>query len=272
MKPSAFDFVRPEALPAALALLAGPRAALPLAGGQSLLVLLRLRLTEADLLVDVGRLPELGGAALAGGCARIGAATTHAAIEDGLVPDASRGLMRHVAAGIAYRAVRNLGTIGGSLALADPSADWPLCLLALDAAVVLHGPRGARQVAIDDFLLSAFSTRLAADEILTAIEIPELAAGSRWGYAKLARKHGAFADSLAAVVWPAGGTPRVALGATMGRPVLLPRTQAALPGSDAALDAAMRADIGDADPDADAYRGRCHVATLRQAIRAMERQ
>jgi carbon-monoxide dehydrogenase medium subunit len=270
VKPSAFDFVRPDALTGALSVLAGPRAAVPLSGGQSLLVLLRLRLTAPELLVDVARLPELAGAVRSAGSMRIGAATTHAAIEDGLVPDTSLGLMRHVAAGIAYRAVRNLGTIGGSLALADPSADWPLCLLGLEATVLLHGPGGERRVPVDDFLISAFTTTLAADEILTAVHVPDLPVGSRWGYAKLARKHGAFADSLAAVVWPAGGAPRVVLGATMTRPVLLRRTQDVLAGAPGQLEAAAAADVADADPDADSFRRRCHLATIRQAVRQLE--
>lgn len=278
MKPSAFDFVRPAALPEALAALSGPDAGVPLSGGQSLLVLLRLRLTAVERLVDVARLPELAGTARSQGGMRIGAATTHAAIEDGLVPDTSLGLMRHVAAGIAYRAVRNLGTIGGSLALADPSADWPLCLLALDAAVLLRGPggerlvapAGERRIAIDDFLVSAFTTSRATDELITGVVVPDLPAGSRWGYAKLARKHGAFADSLAAVVWPAGAAPRVALGATMTRPVLLRRTQDALAGAGGALDDAMAADVADADPDADSFRRRCHLATIRRAVSQME--
>jgi carbon-monoxide dehydrogenase medium subunit len=282
VKPTAFDFERPDALPAALELLAEPAASVPLSGGQSLLVLLRLRLTAPERLVDVARLPELIGATRSAGVMRIGAATTHAAIEDGLVPDTTLGLMRHAASGIAYRAVRNLGTIGGSLALADPSADWPVCLLALDASVRLHGPAGERRVKIDDFLISAFTTALVPGEILTAVQVPDLPEGSRWGYAKLARKHGAFADSLAAAVWPSGGTPRVVLGATTTRPALLRRTQQALvtrqalatqqAGAErtAAIEAAMAEDVAEADPDADAYRRRCHLATVRRAVRQME--
>jgi aerobic carbon-monoxide dehydrogenase medium subunit len=269
VKPSTFDFVRPDALAGALDVLAGTSAAVPLSGGQSLLVLLRLRLTAPERLVDVARLPELTGAIQSAGSIRIGAATTHAAIEDGLVPDASLGLMQRVASGIAYRAVRNLGTIGGSLALADPSADWPLCLLALDATVILHGPAGERRVPVDDFLVTAFTTTLAAGEVLTGVNVPDLPAGSRWGYAKLARKHGAFADSLAAVVWPAGGTPRVALGATMTRPVLLRRTQEALAAT-GQWESAAATDVADADPDADTFRRRCHLAIIRRAVRQME--
>ncbi len=266
MKPSVFDFARPATLPDALAML--DDTAVPLSGGQSLLVLLRLRLTTPEMLVEVARLPELTATGQAEGRVRYGAATTHAAIEDGVVPDASCGLMQRAASGIAYRAVRNLGTIGGSLALADPAADWPLCLLALDAAVVLQGPDGARLVGMDAFLISAYTTALQPGEIITAIEVPVLPPGSRWGYCKLARKHGAFADSLVAAVWPMGGAPRIALGATMRRAVLLRRTMAALVAGDG-LDAVMAAEIAEADPDADSYRLRCHLSTLRKALREM---
>jgi aerobic carbon-monoxide dehydrogenase medium subunit len=267
VKPSAFEFVRPATLPDALAML--DDSAVPLSGGQSLLLLLRLRLTAPETLVDIARLPELAASSLVEGSVRYGAATTHASIEDGLAPDASRGLMRFAASGIAYRAVRNLGTIGGSLALSDPAADWPLCLLALDATLLLQGPDGVRRVGMDAFLVSAFTTALQPGEIITAIDVPVLPEGSRWGYRKLARKHGAFADSLAAAVWPAGGAPRVALGATMRRAVLLRRTMAALDGARDGLDAAMEADVAEADPDADSYRLRCHLATLRKALQEM---
>ena len=262
MKPAPFDFVRPDSLPKAIGMLAGPDVSVPLSGGQSLLVLLRLRLTAPERLVDVARLPELTGAVRLAAGVRIGAATTHAAIEDRAVGDPSLGLMPQVASGIAYRAVRNLGTIGGSLAMADPSADWPLCLLVLDAAVVLHGPAGERLVQVDHFLVSAFTTTLGVGEIITAVQVPELPPGSRWGYAKLARKHGAFADSLAAVVWPVGGAPRVALGATMTRAVSLPRTQDALAaqwqaGQPDSLD--LRRYRRRQSPTRMTYRRRCHL-------------
>ncbi len=267
MKPSAFDLVRPTSLPEALTALGSGNAA-PLAGGQSLLVLLRLRLAGAETLVEIARLPELSGAEAMADRVRYGAATTHAAFEDGLVPDASAGLMRRVAAGIAYRAVRNLGTIGGSLALADPSADWPCCLLALDACAVLRGPNGERRVPLDAFLISAFVTDLQPAEMVAAVEIPHLPQDARWGYAKLARKHGAFADSLAACTRVAGGAARVVLGATATRAVRLARTEAALDAG-TATDAALAADVAEADPDADAYRARCHQATVRRALREM---
>ncbi len=266
MKPSAFGLVRPRGMADALEALRAGAGAAPLAGGQSLLPLLRLRLTALDTLVEVARLPELAGGTVVERGVRYGAACKHAAFEDGAMPDASLGFMRQVAAGIAYRAIRTMGTIGGSLALADPAADWPAALLALDAVVILLGQAGERRVAMDDFLVGAFTTALEPGELIAAIEVPALPSLSRWGYAKLARKHGAFADSLAACVWPKGGAPRVVLGATTGRPVLLRRTMAAWADGDAWREAAMAADVADAEPDADAFRRRCHMATLRRAL------
>ncbi|HTH95764.1 MAG TPA: FAD binding domain-containing protein [Stellaceae bacterium] len=269
MKPSSFEYQRPDSLAAAMAALAGQEAT-PMSGGQSLLILLRMRMTEASTLIDVSRLPELSASSLDQGILRIGAGTTHAAIEDGLVPDASCGMMARVAGGIAYRAVRNVGTIGGSLALSDPAADWPVCLLALGASVVVQGESGERRHAMADFLTGTFTTLLEPGELLTRIEMPALPTGSRWGYAKLARKHGAFADSLGAAVLPAGGDPRMVLGATMEHARLLTRSMEALArdpdlGWDV-LAPILRDDIAEADPNADAYRLRCHVATLRKAL------
>ena len=266
MKPSAFTYVRPAALPEAFAALAGDLPPLPIAGGQSLLVLLRLRLTAATGLLDIGRLPGFAGSESCVGGMRYGAGCTHASFEDSVAADITQGFMSHVAAGIAYRAVRSMGTIGGSLALADPAADWPVGLLALGADVVVEGASGQRRLPIDGFLVGAFTTALEPGEMITAIEVRSLPPGSRWGYGKLARKHGAFADSLAACVWPAGGMPTVVLGATTSRPVLLRRTMAALPTSSGLPEAEMAADVVEAEPDADAYRRRCHLATLRKAL------
>ena len=267
MKASQFALVRPASLDAARAALRGT-GAMAIAGGQSLLVLLRLRLTAAETLVDLGALPGLDTTRETPASIIFGAATTHSQIEDGALPDPSLGLMPHVAANIAYRAVRNFGTIGGSLALADPAADWPLCLLALDAT--LHLASGLA-MPINEFLDTAFTTHLPPGDLITAIEVPRLPPGSRWGHRKLARKHGAFADSLAAAVWPTGSTPRIALGATSRRPHLLGRTMAALAANPdtADLSKPLAADIADADPDADDYKARCHLATLQRAIAQM---
>jgi carbon-monoxide dehydrogenase medium subunit len=254
VKPSAFTLLRPTGLDATLAALADDNAT-PIAGGQSLLVLLRLRLTAAHTLVDLTN-AGLAHTTETPASVLFGAATTHAMIEDGRVPDPSLGLMPRVAAGIAYRAIRNVGTIGGSLALADPAADWPLCLLALNATIHTACPTGRRQIAIDDVLDTAFTTRLAPGELITAIEVPRLPPGTRWGYQKLARQRGAFADSLAIAIQPPNSPPRIALGATSRRPHILPDITAAA--------------IALADPDADPHKARCHLATAQRALAQLQ--
>lgn len=159
MKPRAFEYIRPGSLEEAVKIIAdGGGMAKLLAGGQTLLPMMNLRLAWAETLVDISRLPELQGVEETANEVRIGAAVCHAAIEDGDVPDPSNGLMRQVASQLAYRGVRNRGTIGGSLALSDPSAEWPTVLTALDAVIELYGPTGVREVAINDFVLGAYDT------------------------------------------------------------------------------------------------------------------
>ncbi|MCK8784498.1 FAD binding domain-containing protein [Roseomonas sp. NAR14] len=269
MKPPAFDYARPATLPEAFAALLGTEGAMALGGGQSLLPMLGLRVAAPSLLVDLARLPGLREVTETAARIRIGAGVTHAAIEDGVVADPSRGMLRRVAAGIAYRAVRNFGTIGGAVALADPAADWPACLLALDAVAIIAGPDGERRLPLEALLLGAYTTALEAGEILLGFDVPRLGAASRWGWCKLARKQGAYADSIGAVVLPGDGAPpRIVLGATTSRPALLPHAAAALARGEAGatLRDALLGDIEAAEPDADSYRRRCHLATVQRAI------
>jgi aerobic carbon-monoxide dehydrogenase medium subunit len=273
MKPARFDYVRPQNLAEAIATLQrDDKTSAVLAGGQSLIVLLGLRVASFDLLVDVGRIAELQAVDDMSDRVFLGAATTHAAIEDGKVPDPSGGLMRDVAANIAYRAVRNHGTIGGSIALADPAADWPACLMALGATCVVRGPRGTRTQAVVDFIRGPYDTTLAPGEIITGFDIRKLNAGSRSAYAKVARKSGAFATSIAAVVDRAEGTPPVVvLGGTGSRAQVLPtvgnillRTRAR---DEPQLRSAIARDLAAVEPTADAYQQRLHTATVLRAIR-----
>ena len=145
MKPAPFDYIRPKSVAEASVAL-GRRGATTaaIAGGQSLLPMLSLRVALTDLLVDISRLDDLKVVTETPDSLWLGALTTHATIEDGKVPDIFDGLMRRVAGQISYRAVRNHGTIGGSVALADPAADWPACLIALDASVRVVGRNGVR--------------------------------------------------------------------------------------------------------------------------------
>jgi carbon-monoxide dehydrogenase medium subunit len=220
MKAAAFDYVRPPDLRAALKLLSeGGGDAKPLAGGQSLGPMLNLRLARPKLLVDVSRLPELRRIEDTGDAWRIGAAVTHSELEDAAGKFEGAELVPLVAAGIAYRSVRNRGTIGGSLAHADPAGDWPLALAALGATVVIAGAAGERTVPADRFMQAAFTTALGDGEVIAAVAVPKLSKARRFGYYKFCRKTGEFPEASAcAVLDPERRISRVFLGATDGKP------------------------------------------------------
>src|SRR5215470_16970794 len=224
MKAAAFDYARPRDVAEAVALLAQAKGgAKALAGGQSLGPMLNLRLTRPVLLVDVSRLDELRAIEDAGDAWRIGAAVTHAQIEDADGALGGGAMLVEVAAGIAYRAVRNRGTIGGSLAHADPAGDWPLALAALGADVALRGPAGERTVSAGRLITAAFTTEIKDDEVATAVLVPKLSGSARCGYFKFCRKTGEFPDASAAVVIdPNRHATRVYLGALSGAPQPLP--------------------------------------------------
>jgi carbon-monoxide dehydrogenase medium subunit len=181
MIPAKFDYVRPSSLDEAVqALAAGDEEAKVIAGGQSLLPLLRLRLAYPSLLVDVGGLGELAGVRDAGDVLVIGAMTTHyALIRDPLIREHC-GLIAAAAATVADPAVRHRGTIGGSLAHADPAGDLPAVISALDATLIAAGPGGDREIAVADFFVDYLTTALQPGEILTAIRVPKLGPG--WGF------------------------------------------------------------------------------------------
>ena len=222
MKPSPFEISRPQTLEAAQAALRGnDHGAKLISGGQSLGPMLNLRLARPARLVDVTALPGLGDVRRTDSHVEIGAAVTHARIEDGEVPDPIAGMLRHVAAGIAYRAVRNKGTIGGSLCHADPAADWVTAMTALGAVLVVRGSTGAREIAMAGFMLGAYRTAMAEDEVLTTIRIPRYSDQARWGYYKICRKVGEFADAIAAFVAdPESRTCRAVFGSTGGAPLV----------------------------------------------------
>jgi aerobic carbon-monoxide dehydrogenase medium subunit len=181
MIPAKFDYVRPSSIGAAVTALAGGGDdAKVIAGGQSLLPLLRLRLAYPELLVDVGGLDDLVGVTDAGEDLLIGARTTHyQLVHDPLVAQHC-GLLAEAAATVADPAVRHRGTLGGSLAHADPAGDLPAVALALDATLIAHGPSGERQIAARDFFVDYLTTSLQPGEILTGVRVPKL--GSGWGY------------------------------------------------------------------------------------------
>lgn len=222
MKPARFDYERPTGLDAAVALLGGGGFAKVLAGGQSMGPMLNLRLVQPELLVDVSGIPELKRVEEDGDSLVLGACITHAAIEDGRVPDVTGGVLPRVAADIAYRAVRNRGTIGGSLAHADPAADWMTCFAALDAEAVIFGASGRRKEPVDRFMVGVFETTLEADEILEAVRIPRLSRSALWGFCKISRKTGEFAHAMAAVLSdPENAVCRLVVGATDSTPIVV---------------------------------------------------
>ncbi len=220
MKSAPFDYLAADDLADAGALLR--EGGKPVAGNQSLGPMLNLRLVRPGRLVDLSGLPELRRVEEREDCVRLGAAITHAEIEDGEAADPTGGWLRAAAAGIAYRAVRNRGTLGGSLAHADPAADWVIVMTGLCATALLAGPEGARRVPLEDFVTGPFATALGEGEILTAVEVPRPGRGARWGYWKFARQVGEFAKASAAVlVDREAGRLRCAVGALGRQPLLL---------------------------------------------------
>jgi carbon-monoxide dehydrogenase medium subunit len=221
MKPAPFAYERPADVNGALALLAEDNAKI-IAGGQSLGPMLNLRLIEPALLVDITALAELKQAERDGSELVLGACVTHADIEDGRIPDLTRGALEGVAANIAYRAVRNRGTLGGSLSHADPAADWVSALAALGATITLRSARGVRKIETERFIVGALETALAPDEIAETIHIPARASSAHWGYFKSCRKTGEFAHAIAAIlIDPSAATARVVIGAIEKPPIVM---------------------------------------------------
>ncbi|MBL6615042.1 MAG: FAD binding domain-containing protein [Reyranella sp.] len=234
MKPAPFTYARPTDWSDAVKLVAA--GARPGAGTQSLGPLLNLRLAQPGAIADLRHLPDYAGVTVADGVVRIGAGTTHAAIEDGAVPGRLGAIMAGVARGIAYRPVRNRGTIGGSLAHADPAADWVAVAPALGATVVALGPRGERRIAAAGFVTGIFETALDAGELLRFVEVPVLPAEARWGHWKFCRKVGEFSKATACVLALPDQAPRAVLAALDGRPVVIEDASALV--RDPALEAA----------------------------------
>lgn len=262
MKSAAFDYLRAETLAEAVALLDSETR--PFLGGQSLSPMMNLRLARPARLLDLKPL-RLRDVAADAQHFHLGAGHTHAAIEDGVFEDFSGGLLPHVARGIAYRGVRNRGTLGGSLAHADPAADWLTVLVLLGGTVRTN----ARAIAAEDFCTGAYATALGTNEILTGVDFPRLSAAARWGFRKINRKTGAFADALGGAVLD-GGLARVVAGAIEAPPMLLPETSAALRdrGVDAAIDAA-RVECEALLPHLDADGRRLRAVAVTRALEAL---
>jgi len=261
MIPAKFDYVKPSSVGEAVQVLAsGGEDAKVIAGGQSLLPLLRLRLSYPDLLVDVGALDELRGVADVGDELLIGARTTHyQLVHDPLVGEHC-GILAEAAATVADPAVRHRGTLGGSLAHGDPAGDLPAVAVALGATMVARGLGGERRIAASDFFLDYLTTALQPGEILTGVRVPKL--GGDWGYRyeKFHRTAQAWAIvGVAALARRSNGhvaEARVGLTNMGSVPVRASAVEAAAAGAEATRDALNAAAAGAADgtePPADLH-------------------
>jgi carbon-monoxide dehydrogenase medium subunit len=273
MKPVNFDYARPADVAAVLALLGDDSRTVKLmAGSQSLGPMLNMRLVQPDLVVDLTGVTELRRVEETADDLVLGACITHADIEDERVPDVTRGALPTVASGIAYRAVRNRGTIGGSLTHADPSADWVSMMAAVGARVRLRGPAGERTLPVEQYIVGALEVDLAANEMLVSVAIPKLSPQARWGYYKLCRKPGEFAHAIGAFVTdPERGLCRMVVGATESRPYIVTDARHLLgdgaagsppPKIDTAAIDAFMTEQGMHDP----VDRQIHVTALRRAI------
>ena len=274
MKPAPFDYVKPTSLAEAIALLVehGDQARV-LAGGQSLIATLNMRLSQPHLLIDINGLDALAGVTVADGVLRIGALVRHAALEASELVARHAPLLAAAVPHIAHPAIRNRGTIGGSLAFADPAAELPACAVALDARLVVTGPDSARTIPARDFFVGLYETALRPGELVTAVEIPAAGPGACNGFDELARRHGDYAMvGLAAHGTRSGAafhTLRLVFFAVGTGPVLAERAAAALVGGplDAArLQAAQAALDQDLDPPGDLQAG---AATKRHLARVL---
>ncbi len=228
MKAPAFAYAKPRSLAEALELLErhGEGARI-LAGGQSLVPTLNMRLSSPELLVDINGLDELRGIALSGGTLRIGALTTHSQVERSAEVRKHLPLLAEAVPHIAHVAIRNRGTIGGSLSLADPAAEYPACALALSAVLTLKGKAGERKVKAEQFFKALFETELKPGEVLTAVEFPVRQAADRSHFQELTRRHGDYAivglaahrnaEGLRLAYFGAGATPVLARQAAAKR-------------------------------------------------------
>ena len=273
MKAPSFAYARPDSLAEALALLASHGdAARVLAGGQSLLASLNMRLSSPELLVDITGLRELSGIRVHDGTLRVGALTRHCEIERSAEIARHVPLLAQAVPHVAHAAIRNAGTLGGSIALADPAAEYLACVLALDATLVITGAGGERRVAARDFFRALYTTALAPDELLLAVEFPLLQRGYRSAFVELARRHGDYAIvGLAAHGRVEGGKVsdlRLAYLGVGATPVLAGRAAAAMEGRscDPQAVAAAQAALGeDLEPSPDLYHSaatKLHLARV----------
>ena len=194
MKAPPFAYVRARSLAETFELLdAHGSGARLLAGGQSLMAALNMRLSTPEILIDIGRIPGLSGIRITGNTIHIGALTTHAEIERSTDIAAHAPLLAQAAPHIAHPAIRNAGTLGGSIATADPAAEWPACCVALDAELIIAAKEGSRRVKAREFFKGVYATDLRPHEVLTGVEFPVQDAKRRSAFLELAMRRGDYA-------------------------------------------------------------------------------
>lgn len=223
MNPTSFAYDRPTSLDEAIALLQehGENAKL-LAGGHSLLPIMKLRLAEPERLIDIGQLAELRGVSQTADGIRLGALTTHAEVSRDPLVLAHAPLLAAVASRIGDRQVRNRGTVGGALAHADAAADYPAPILALEATMIAQGPAGERQIPAREFFVDFLTTALEPTEVLTALVVPNETTDYGWSYQKLANQASGYAIVGVAALLALDGQGRVKdlrIGITGAAPV-----------------------------------------------------
>ena len=272
MYPAACDYYRATSVEEAVALLGEHPEARLLAGGHSLIPLMKLRLAQPAALIDIGRIAELGGIRATDGGVRIGALASHAEVAASAAVAEACPLLAEAAARIADPQVRNKGTLGGNIAHADPGSDLPAVLVALDATVHLQGAGGARSLPAREFFTGLLTTAMAAGEVLTHVEAPAIGAGAGSAYLKVEHPASGYAVcGAAAVVKLAGGTVAGASLAFNGVTATPHRESAATDaligsdGSDGAIDGAVEGHLDFSEPMGDLHASgeyRCQLATV----------
>jgi aerobic carbon-monoxide dehydrogenase medium subunit len=261
VKPSPFNYYRVDSVGNALALLKehGDDAQI-LAGGQSLMAMMNLRLLAPEALIDINSIEELSGISQVDGAIRIGALTRHSEVENSDIVAQHLPLLTMAIGHVGHAAIRNRGTLGGSISLADPAAEMPACAIALNAEIELQGPGGTRRIAAHDFFHGLFETERQADELLTAVHFPLPASENQSAFIELARRHGDYALVGVAVHGPvAGGTfgaLRIVYFGVGDKATLATNAAQALEGqslTDETLSRAQEALNGDLDPSSDLH-------------------
>lgn len=284
MQPATFQYHRPETLEEALELL-GAGEARPLAGGHSLLPIMKLRVASPETLVDIGRIPGLSGIEREGDALRIGALTTHAEVAASETVREHCPLLAETASVIGDLQVRNRGTIGGSLAHADPAADYPPAMVALGATVTARGSSGEREIPAGDLFAGLFTTSLDPGELITSVSVPVTGDGRGGAYLKHRHPASSYAVvGVAALVTVEGGTcsdTRLVVGGASDRPIRVTAAEEALdgqaPSEEAFAEAAGQVAGAITDPIGDVYASeeyRVHLAAVlagRALARAAER-